>query len=253
MNPLYNLQRIRGVFEEESARHGLSGVLGVAAFESVYRALLPVQQRRLEELCGGELRRLLRGDSVISIAYAYPEYAIDAIALRSGKGYDKDSWSIYAQWYRRLNRSLNATAKKLAEETEGIAIPATTAGVADKVKHVEEYYGTTVSHRVAAELAGIGWRGRNELIVNPSYSCAIRLASIVTSLPLERTPPSAGSCGSCLACLAACSFLRLKDRLDNYREQCRRYIISLGLDADVCGKCIKACYRDSIYRDRFQL
>lgn len=227
--------------------------MGVVAFKSVYWALLPVQQRRLEELCCDMLPNLMRSGSVISIAYAYPEYAIGAIALRSGGGYDNESWNIYAREYRRLNRALNASAGRLAEETEGTAIPATFGGVIERVGHVEESYGMVVSHRVAAEQAGIGWRGRNELIVNPRYSCAIRLASVVTNLPLKQTPPSDGGCGDCRACLDACPFLRFKERLENYREQCRQFIVSLGLDNDVCGKCIKACYRDSIYRDQFEL
>jgi hypothetical protein len=48
-------------------------------------------------------------------------------------------------------------------------------------------------------------------------------------------------------------FLANKDRLENYREQCRRYIVSLGLEHEVCGKCIKACYRGSVHRDAFRL
>ena len=253
MDPKGNLQYIRTVFAEESSRHVLKGVLGVAPFGSVFRALMPVQRRRLEELCGGDLQDLMRWGSVISIAYAYPEYVIDAIALRSGDGYDKESWNIYAREYRRLNQALNATAERLAEETDGTAIPATIEGFAGEIRHVEDYYGTAVSHRVAAQQAGIGWRGSNELIVNIRYSCAIRLASVITVLHLERTAPSEGSCGSCHACLDACPFLRFKDSLDNYREQCRRYIIALGLDDEVCGRCIKACYRDGIHRGQFKL
>ena len=253
MDRLSNLKRIRRVLGDEAARRGLKGVLGVADFESVFRALLPIQQMRLEELCGDELRTLMGDGSIISIAYAYPEYAIDVIALRSEDGYDKGSWNTYAKEYSRLNAALNATAGRLAEETDGIAIPATTEGLGGEIKHVEDYYGIVVSHRVAAELSGIGWRGKNELVVNPVYSCAIRLASVVTNIPLERTPPSDGGCGNCHACLDVCSFLRFKDRLDNYREQCRRYIIYLGLEDEVCGKCVKACYRESIYREQFKL
>jgi len=253
MQGLDNLRFIRQVFEEESIRHGLRGVLGVAAYEQVYETLLPVQQRRMEELCGGELKGLIGSGSVISIAYAYPEHAIDAIAVPKGDDYDRDSWNIYAGWYRRLNRALDETAGRLADETGGVAIPATMTGVAGEVDHVEGYYVMVVSHRVAAELSGVGWRGRNELIVNPVYGCAMRLASVVTGLPLERTETLDMNCGNCRACLDVCTFLRFKDRLDNYREQCRRYIVHLDLDADVCGKCVKACYRDSIYRDTFQL
>jgi epoxyqueuosine reductase QueG len=121
------------------------------------------------------------------------------------------------------------------------------------VKHVEEYYPTTVSHRVAAELSGVGWRGKNELIVNPRFSCAIRLATILTKTPLEATPPSTMSCGECRACLDACKFLEHKGKLDNYREQCRRYLLYLNLEEEVCGKCIKACYKKSIYKDKFKL
>jgi epoxyqueuosine reductase len=111
----------------------------------------------------------------------------------------------------------------------------------------------TVSHRVVAENAGLGWRGKNELIVNEKFSCALRFASVVTSLPLSHGEKIKASCGECKACLEACAYLGNKEKLENYREDCRRYIVKLGLEREVCGKCIKACYRHSTFSDRFTL
>ena len=236
------------VFQEESSRQGLRGVLGVSAFDAVYSKLLEVQQARLKGMCGSNFDELMEGGSMIGIAYAYPNFAIDTIAVKRGRGFDRDRWNIYAQWYARLNEALNATAERLARETGGIPIPATITDVGRELSHVEEYYGTVVSHRVVAEQAGIGWRGKNELIVNPRYGCAIRLASVVTPLPLERTAETYEGCGDCRSCLDACAFLREKDTLENYREQCRRYMISLGLDDLVCGKCIKACVSSAVLK-----
>jgi epoxyqueuosine reductase QueG len=248
-----NLERVRRIFEEESARHGLRGVLGVASFRLVHDALLPVQQRLLEEASGERLAPLRERGSVISIAYAYPEHAIDAIAVKQGDGYDKERWNVYAGEYRRLNEALDETAARLAVETSGTAIPATVMDMASEINGVEDYYSMAISHRVAAEQSGVGWRGKNELIVNPKYGCAIRLASVVTDLALERTAPTPIGCGDCRACLDACPILGSKDRIENYREQCLRYIVSLGLESDVCGKCVKACYRDSVHSGRFRL
>ena len=53
MDPHINLQLVREVFKEESAQLGLNGVMGVSDLDAVLRGLMPVQQRRLKELCGG--------------------------------------------------------------------------------------------------------------------------------------------------------------------------------------------------------
>ena len=48
-------------------------------------------------------------------------------------------------------------------------------------------------------------------------------------------------------------FSRTKTNLKIIEKAVRGYIIQLGLDAPVCGKCIKARYRNSIFSNRFKL
>jgi len=129
----------------------------------------------------------------------------------------------------------------IADDINGVAISATTTGVASTLSHVSQYFPTVVSHRVHAEIAGIGWRGKNGLIVNPRYSCMIRLSGVITDTPLVQTPSLNEGCGDCYSCEDACTFLKNREKLDDYREQCRVYLNNLGLDDEVCGKCIKAC------------
>lgn len=248
-----NLEAVRRYLEAEASKHGLRCSLGVAPFRGVHDGLLPVQREKLREITGERFDSFMEGGSFVSIAFAYPEAAIDAIAVEVEGGFDMGAWGFYSDWYDRLNRALNEASSSMAERIGGISIPATMGGIATEIEHVEDYYPIVVSHRVAAELSGVGWRGKNELIVNPVHSCAIRLASIITDMPLERTEPIPDRCGECRACLDACTFLDTKDKLENYREQCRRYIVSLGLEHEVCGKCIKACYREGVHRDAFWL
>jgi epoxyqueuosine reductase QueG len=235
-----NLRRLREFLSAEAASRGLDWALGVSPFRGMYEALLPVQQRLLAELSGEDFNRLMEDGSIISIAYAFPKEAIGAIAVETADGFDMDRWLTYAGEYERLNSALDETAKRIAELVGGFALAATLE-VEGGIDRAVDYYPVTVSHRVAAEQSGVGWRGRNELVVSPIHGCAIRLASVVTSLPLERTPPLQEDCGDCRACLDACPILTGKDGLENYRENCLRYMESLGLERSVCGKCVKAC------------
>ena len=63
--------------------------------------------------------------------------------------------------------------------------------------------------RAAAQRAGLGWYGRNSLLLLPGLGSWFVLGSVVTDAPLEHTPPAghtaaAEGCGSCRRCMAAC-------------------------------------------------
>ncbi len=58
--------------------------------------------------------------------------------------------------------------------------------------------------RAAAVRAGIGWWGKNTMVLTNRFGPWILLGSIVTSAPLDVTAPDDRSCGTCSACLPAC-------------------------------------------------
>ncbi|MHA1936970.1 MAG: hypothetical protein ACW97O_02050 [Candidatus Thorarchaeota archaeon] len=187
---------------------------------------------------------------------AYNDSAIDAIYNTTQEGTDYELWDIYSREYSRLNRLLDQTVRAVADRFDGIPITATLHGLTDKVNHVTDYYGLTISHRVGAELAGLGWRGKNGLLINEKFSCAIRFASVITTHALAPGERIESQCGECHACEDVCTFIKNRETLPNYRENCRKYIVHLqseGLTKEVCGKCIKACYRQGIFSEHFTL
>lgn len=247
-----NFHRVKSFFSGKLIETGYDGVFGVASSKDVYDSLMPVQRSRLEDICGDQFQTFIKNGSAICIGIAYPEHVINCINIELSDGTtDKDAWNIYSREYHKLNRLLDAISKDIANRFGGIQIPATVERIV--VRNVKDYFGMTVSHRVIAENAGIGWQGKNELVVNEKFSCALRFASVITSLPLAHGEKVKTSCGRCNACLEACSFLKSKEKLEDYRENCRKYIAQLGLDAEVCGKCIKACYYHSLFCNRFRL
>jgi epoxyqueuosine reductase len=252
MERLENFRKVKSLFDEKLAGIGYDGVVGAADLRKVHDELMPVQRNRLKDVYGEKFQNLKENGSIICIGIAYPEHAIDAIAVKRRDGTpDKDTWNVYAREYHKMNGFLNAISRSIADFFGGTSIPATVERI--PVRSVEEYYGMTISHRVVAENAGLGWRGKNELIVNERFSCALRFASVIVDFPVTHGAKVKSTCGECEACLQACTVLKNKDRLKNYRENCRKYLNQLRLEAEVCGKCIKACYRYSIFSDRFKL
>jgi epoxyqueuosine reductase QueG len=251
-----NIQHLRSRFFELLAESGDQGVLGFADFQQTYAILLPIQKLRLRIISGNRFASFIESGHFISLGIAYDDSAIDDINVPPGKNTDFARWNHYASEYGRLNSLLDSISQTLAVESNGITIAATLSGFTKTVSHVSDYFEHTVSHRAIAEMAGLGWRGKNGLIINHQFSCALRFASVITEIPLPSGEKLESQCAECRACEEACSFIMNRATLPDYRENCRRYLVNLqkrGLRNEVCGKCIKACYRKSIFSKEFRL
>jgi epoxyqueuosine reductase len=113
------------------------------------------------------------------------------------------------------------------------------------------------SHKTAATKAGLGWIGKNALLVAAGYGCGFRLASVLTDAPL--TPGNAvtaSRCGTCRACVDACPYGAIRgvnwfagipreDLLDAVvcHEKREAFVPELGFKHP-CGLCIRSCPHD---------
>jgi len=183
----------------------------------------------------------------VSIGLLYHEPEILAIpAGWVGRPPEDGSWNRYAYAYTELNRLLDETCSRLAEKFGGVTEQATVGGFVGQVKHVNEYFPVTVSHRAFAEAARVGWRGRHGLIVTPEAGPALRFATVFVPQRLRRDDRNLPGCGDCQACVQVCSILR---QGEGYREKCRQRIKALDLKAEVCGICVRVCW-DAVRNSR---
>ncbi|UCE09778.1 MAG: epoxyqueuosine reductase [Candidatus Thorarchaeota archaeon] len=251
-----NMHTVMDALAELMKEQSYDYIIGITGFETVFCALMPVQQKWLRNLCKERFNDLVEIGSFVSFGISYYDSIIDTINVKKGGETDLDSWNLYGDEYSRLNEMLDTIASKLASRFDGISIPATLHGLAGKIENVTDYYGRTISHRAVAERAGLGWRGKNGLLINHRFGCAVRFASVAVTLPLDASEEVEYACGDCTACEDACTFIKHRVVLPDYRENCRRYIANLrkkGLKKDVCGKCIQACIRNGIHATSFEL
>ena len=113
-----------------------------------------------------------------------------------------------------------------------------------------------IPHKTVATRAGLGWIGKNCLLVTKEFGSAVRLSSLLTDAPLTVNQPYDESlCGNCHVCVDACPAGALKGalwRLDVKRdaivdrEVCRDKQLEImksatGIEQDLCGKCFAVC------------
>jgi epoxyqueuosine reductase len=109
------------------------------------------------------------------------------------------------------------------------------------------------NHKMAATTAGLGWIGRNGLLINPDYGPRLSLVTVLTDAPLEPDGPMEQSlCGDCTLCVQYCPskaitgaewsrsspFVELV-RLDACRSHKETKRLTEGKPN--CGLCINIC------------
>jgi epoxyqueuosine reductase QueG len=152
---------------------------------------------------------------------------------------------LYKWHYRQANNLLDKIAYGVTIQIieKGFrAIPIPASQVVDWGKQMGH-----VSHRLVGEAAGLGWRGRNNLLVNEQYGAQFRLVTVLTDLPLVPDKPIQQNCGSCYRCVDVCPAGALGENSNDYDlEKCYDCLTGFsklrGIGMHICGICVRACY-----------
>jgi len=189
----------------------------------------------------------------VSVAVALPPAAIEAIR-------PEDPGVLYALAYKNANALLDSIAMRIASKIYergylSLALPASFR--VDQQKLLGH-----ASHKAFAWAAGLGWIGRNGLLITPSYGPAVRLATVLTDMPLKPGKPIENGCGDCRICVESCPTKALKYSGFLTRPKTREEILdpakcnmqlnknkerfasnppTAEVAVTVCGICIKVC------------
>ena len=110
------------------------------------------------------------------------------------------------------------------------------------------------SHKLSAHLAGLGWIGKNCLLITPDMGPRVRWATVLTDAALATTGRTIDErCGDCRECADICPVKAFTGQLFRAGEprsarfdatKCDRYLHKMKeIDAEtaVCGLCLYAC------------
>jgi epoxyqueuosine reductase len=110
------------------------------------------------------------------------------------------------------------------------------------------------SHKLAAHLAGLGWIGKNCMLITPTQGPRVRWVSVLTAAPLPITgEPMEEKCGLCQECVTICPTRAFTGRPFHPDEpramrydahKCDDYFSrmkELKPDLHVCGLCLYIC------------
>ncbi len=160
--------------------------------------------------------------------------------------------ALYAKQYLVANEILDKIAFEISRSIEKRGFNAIPIPASKKLK--DSHWSSFISHKAIARAAGLGWIGKNLLIVTKEHGPRIRMASILTDMPLEPGEPVKRRCGRCTECIESCIVNALIDvNFNDYpiREEafdvdrCAEKLNEFASDPDigvmVCGICIKVC------------
>lgn len=199
---------------------------GFAGTMDYMRRHLPLRRSPTELLEGAQ--------SVIAVGLNYYQDLPSGQAKRARYALGRDYHKVIRAKLRKLER-------KLAEEHPG-------AGFRICVD------SAPLLERELAHLAGLGWFGKNTMLINSKRGSWFLLGFLITTLTIEVSKPSEGGCGTCRACIDACptgaivhqngrwqvdsrkciSYLTIENREPDLTENTQGWVFGCDVCQEVC-------------------
>ncbi len=171
------------------------------------------------------------GKTIVSVAFPYFHGETDC----SGEG--KAHFSKYTQgmdYHAAVNHYLEKICARIGE-------------LGGKAEHFVD--SNSLPERYIASMSGIGFIGKNNMLITRKYGSYVFLGEIITDLEIEEDAPAHNLCGGCSRCVEACPTGSLKQDNPNI---CLSYIMQkkeledswltrLGGRLFGCDTCQDAC------------
>ena len=151
---------------------------------------------------------------------------------------------LYSHHYKTVNTFLDICAMRVGnyiQDNGFYSLPIPASQILDWKKQTAH-----LSHRQLGVLAGLGWIGRNNLLVNKEFGSRFRLVTVLTDMPLSIDSPAEGSCGNCHACKTLCPSGAIKESSADFDrnvclEKLKGFSKSQIVDQYICGVCVNVC------------
>ena len=110
--------------------------------------------------------------------------------------------STYRVLYNTVNNTLDHATLMVAKKIQDAGYRAYPVPASSVLK--DDRLVGAFSHKLAANLSGLGWIGRSCLLITPDHGPRLRLATVLTDAPLEAGSPIPNGCGTCKSCVEVC-------------------------------------------------
>ena len=178
------------------------------------------------------------------MVFNIPDYVQARIA--DNYNFDDDE---YSQTEHKAGEIADELAKFITGKGYKAISQSDTGLVADSVFD-HETKKSVLPHKTVALLGGLGWIGKNNLLITPEYGAAQCLGTVLTDAPLETVlhEPLSSKCGNCITCVNICERKVLKGKVWS-RSVSRDEIVDIH-GCSTCLKCLVHCPRTQIYIKR---
>lgn len=157
---------------------------------------------------------------------------------------DKAPTKLYFHHYKTANFFLDQLSFQLSNYIQRKGALALSIPVSQIVDWQKQ--SAHVSHKKIGVLAGLGWIGRNNLLVNPKLGSQFRLVTVFTNLKIKTDKPLKKDCADCYDCLKVCpvgAIGKKKEDFDHIKcfEKLKEFQKAGIVGQYICGICVREC------------